>query len=240
MNETRNIQTPANLAGEFARSLDRLIESAPVGDDSGDSVATACRPCLVRTAAGWDSRYIEEIELKGEKWLSTLADAKNRVAKSNIIAFLGDRGPGKTRMAAEIVRGGDWPTDKGAWNGNATIYGKTALYRRAMDIFLDLRDCGKKGSTRSEKDVLESLASCGLLVIDEFQERGASDWEDRILCNLLDKRYAAQKPTIIIANFTVEQMGKALSDSVIDRMREGGKVFVFDWPSFRKPQKTTV
>ena len=40
--------------------------------------------------------------------------------------------------------------------------------------------------------------------------------------------------TILIGNYTVEEMKAALSPSVKDRMREGGRAFVFDWGSFRK------
>ncbi len=82
--------------------------------------------------------------------------------------------------------------------------------------------------------MLDSLAYAGLLVIDEFQERGESEWENRIICNLLDKRYATRRPTILIGNYTVDEMKAALSPSVKDRMREGGRAFVFDWGSFRR------
>lgn len=217
----------------LAGSFDKLIEKAPDGDGLGVA-DTPRKAYFVRQSNGWDSRYVAEIELKGEKWWSTFESAKSQVAACGIVAFLGNRGPGKTRMAAEIARAGYWPTDKGEWNGNMVVAGKTALYRRAMDVFLELRDCGKKGATRSEKDVLESLAFAGLLVIDEFQERGESEWENRIICNLLDKRYATRRPTILIANYTPEEMKNALSPSVKDRMRESGKAFVFDWGSFRR------
>lgn len=234
MNEDRNISESSDIALAIAASLDKLIETAPEGDDSGDHLKTPSRPSLVRVSSGWDSRYTEEIELEGEKWRETFESARTQVANSGIVAFLGTRGSGKTRMAAEIARAGYWPTDKGEWNGNMIVTGKTALYRRAMDIFLDLRDCNKKGAARSEKDVLESLAFVGLLVIDEFQERGETEWENRIISNLLDKRYATRRPTILIANYTPDEMKAALSPSVRDRMREAGKGYVFDWASFRR------
>ena len=63
---------------------------------------------------------------------------------------------------------------------------------------------------------------------------GESEWENRILCNLLDKRYTTRRPTVLIANHTVAEMTAALSPSVRDRMREGGKAFVFDWGSWRR------
>jgi DNA replication protein DnaC len=234
MNHMRNIQNGGDIAASIAQSFEKLIENAPCEKEGVIPDANCRRPSLVRSSNGWDARYVAEIVLTGEAWCRVFEEAKLRVADSGIVAFLGNRGPGKTRMAAEIARAGYWPNDKGEWNGNAMVYGKTALYRRAMDVFLELRDCGKKGASRSEKDVLEALSSAGLLVIDEFQERGESDWENRIICNLLDKRYATNRPTILIANYTPAEMKSALSPSVKDRMRESGKAFVFDWPSFRR------
>jgi DNA replication protein DnaC len=105
-----------------------------------------------------------------------------------------------------------------------------------MDLFLDLRDTGKKGSSISEKDVLAPHQLAGLFVIDEFQERGGSDWENRIITGLIDRRYSNNLPTIIIANLDRREMGAALNPSVVDRIRENGKAFTFDWPSFRTPQ----
>lgn len=226
-------ETAGTIAQSFADSFKKLIEEAPEGDGL-EIVAPTSKPCLVRPGSGWDSRYVEEVELIGDEWRRAFTESRDIVSKAGIVAYLGTRGSGKTRMAAEIARDGYWPTDKGEWNGNAIVSGKTALYRRAMDVFLELRDCNKKGASRSEKDVLETLASSGLLVIDEFQERGETDWENRIICNLLDKRYATHRPTILIANYSVDEMKKALSPSVRDRMRECGKAFVFNWQSYRK------
>jgi DNA replication protein DnaC len=98
---------------------------------------------------------------------------------------------------------------------------------------LDLRDASRNDSKTSEKQVLKKLEDVGLLVIDEFQERGESQWENRIVKNLIDKRYSDGRPTIIIANMTRGDMGAALGDSVKDRVRECGCVIEFNWTSYR-------
>jgi DNA replication protein DnaC len=139
-------------------------------------------------------------------------------------------------MAAELARGGDWPADRGSGRAIASQR-KTALYRRAMDIFLDLAHARKDHIRSSEKEVLTALAECGLLVIDEFQERGETEAENRKVKNLVDKRYADRLPTVIIANMTVRQLFESLGSSVIERGREKGKSIEFSWPSFRCPEK---
>ena len=229
-------------------ALDRLmaaIDDAPEGDDSQTRVQSdhgafsEARPNLVRLANGWGQKYVDPIELRGERWLAEFEDAKTAVAAGGIVLFLGKRGPGKTQMAAEVARNGNWPDDQAFSipSGNGTFFvakSQSARYLRALDLFLDLRDAAQPGSGSSEKKVLERLEKPGLLVIDEFQERGGSEWENRIVCNLIDKRYAANRPTIIIANLTREDMAKSLSPSILDRIRENGRAIMFDWESYRK------
>lgn len=232
-NPDRNVKSADSQLAGFFSALDAAIESAPEQPiPAREDVAVD--QFLVRASNGWGDRYTRKIELTGEQWHAAFAEASDLVAGGALVALLQDRGTGKTQMAAEIARAGRWARDAGEWNGNAMVRGKTALYRRAIDIFLDLRDAQKNSSDRSEKQVLASLEACGLLVIDEFQERGGSDWENRVITNLLDKRYAAMKPTIIIANFSRLELAGALNASVRDRMHQNGKSFTFDWPSYRR------
>jgi DNA replication protein DnaC len=230
----------ANHVVSTIDGLTRLIESAPEFIAPTDEARSVTIRYNVSTNHGWGERYTRDIPLSGEKWLSAFEDAKSAVEKCGIVAFLGGRGPGKTQMAAEVARAGKWPLDAKAWNGHHSVRHQTALYRRAMDIFLDLRDAAQNNSGTSEKKVLGQLESAGLLVIDEFQERGGSEWENRIICNLLDKRYSAERPTILIANYTREEMAGSLSPSVKDRIRENGKAIIFDWESYRKMKPASI
>jgi len=237
MNQTTPDAVSTVLDG-FAKLVAAAPESNLPQDDPYGLVAPSVRKTgfNVREANGWGAKYVNERELTGDEWAAKFEDAKKAVESEGIVAFLGGRGCGKTQMAAEIARSGRWPDDAGEWNGNFTTYSKTALYRRAMDVFLDLRDAAQNNSGTSEKKVMAKMEKVGLLVIDEFQERGGSEWENRIVCNLIDKRYAANRPTILIANYTREEMAKALSDSVKDRIRENGKAIIFNWKSYRANQ----
>ena len=230
----------AQHAADALEGFAKLIESVPEVDDSQTDLQAVSeapstpKPSAVRLSSGWGQKYVETIELRGERWLEEFENAKGAVAACGIVIFLGGRGPGKTQMAAEVARAGSWPADVGEWNGNQNVHGKTALYCRALDLFLDLRDAAQNNSGTSEKKVLAKLEKPGLVVIDEFQERGGSEWENRIVCNLIDKRYAANRPTILIANLSREDMARNLSDSIKDRIRENGKAIIFNWESYRK------
>jgi hypothetical protein len=231
-NMTTNNEIQDSLSS-LKESLSKLIEDAPEGDDSQDAFQSPSRPNLVQERHGWGMKYIEPIQPVGEQWLNAFADAADAVSKGGIVSLLGGRGQGKTRMAAEIARSGKWASDRGVSVDGRKVYQQTALYRRAMDIFLELREASKNHVKSSEKAVLDKLESFGLVVIDEFQERGETEWENRIMKNLLDRRYASNRPTIIIANMLRGDMGRALGDSVKDRVRECGTVIEFNWESFR-------
>lgn len=226
----------SDMARALAVSLDKLIEAAPEGSCGGGAIQSPSGPSYVRESNGWGRKYCEVIALHGDLWLAAFVSAKPVIRTGGIVAMVGDRGPGKTQMAAELARAGEWPTDKDEYtrgDGLVIHRGKTAMYRRSMDIFLDLREAAKNHVKSSEKEVLAKLANVGLLVIDEFQERGESEWENRIMKNLLDKRYASERPTIIIANMSRKDMFDALGESIVDRARENGKSINFNWPSYR-------
>jgi len=229
-------KTPDFAAG-IADSLTKLIEAAPEGDCSAESPQTLSAAIYVREAWGWGRKYCSEIALHGEEWFSALEIAKPVIASGGIVVMVGDRGPGKTQMAAELARTGNWPADKNEFSrGDGLIVhkSKTATYRRAMDVFLELREAAKNHVKSSEREVIDKLASVGLLVIDEFQERGDTEWENRIMKNLLDKRYASERPTILIANMKRKEIFDALGASIVDRARENGKSIEFNWPSYRQ------
>ena len=227
-----------DLIQNVLSDFDKLIDEAPGIDEPQAEQSSA--PHAISERHGWGKRYCENIELHGERWFAAMANAATVVASGGIVALIGGRGPGKTQMAAEIAKSGLFPIDhdeRTIINGcRITSDRKTAIYRRAIDLFLELREAAQRDSKTSEKKVLDKLAAPGLLVIDEFQERGETEWENRIINNLIDKRYSAGRPTIIIANLTRTDLFAALGDSITDRARENGKSIEFDWPSFRKPR----
>ncbi|HEY1122250.1 MAG TPA: hypothetical protein VGE67_11650 [Haloferula sp.] len=227
----------------LTNGIDRMLaEADDVPADGGLSVTaeplvpTVNRQSLL-TVHGWPKRYVDPIELEGDEWKLTFANAMPYVERGGIVIFHGTRGPGKTRMAAEIARSGRFPADVVKGKGAAGIPQdpkRTALYRTAMEFFVEVRSSYRKNSETSEKAIIDRLAGAGLLVLDELQERGESPFEDRLLTHLIDRRYGAMLPTILIANYTREEFTQALGASAIDRFRECGKRFEFTWESYRR------
>lgn len=169
---------------------------------------------------GWPAKWLEEIksEPTGDGWKAAFGRGLAVLDNHGILILHGKRGPGKTRMAAEL-----------------SLYAGKTRYRTAMRFFLEIRATYRNKDV-SEMEIIDDLVAANLLVLDELQERGETPFEDRLLTHLIDARYAENKPTILIANYTATELAAALGFSVVDRVRENGATIEFTWPSFRKPQ----
>ena len=180
-----------------------LIDAAPDAPElpprpPGDEWAASCRTGLpTRYRRFW--KHPDD-----EQWNRRFQRIKNRLQKDRgILGIIGNRGTGKTQLAAEIIK---------------DLAPESATYTTAMELFLRIRATFDKGSSETEKDIVKQLASTQLLVIDELQERSESAWENRLLTEIIDKRYGNERPTILISNLTASELTASLGDSITDRM----------------------
>lgn len=155
--------------------------------------------------------------------------AKNRdrlcgkLGSGFLVALIGNRGTGKTQMAVHAV----------AYNAKAA---RTALYCKAMEIFLEIRATYTMADA-SELGAVNKFIEPALLVVDEIQQRGETPFEDRLLAYLIDKRYDAMVDTILIGNLTPQALTDSLDPSIVDRLRETGGIVECVWESFRQQPK---
>ena len=202
-----------------APSLPTAEEQAELDRIAVIETLTARQRQALAKSTGWPAKALTDVQtipLKGDKWLERFEKAKAVIANDGILILFGGRGPGKSRMAAEL----------------AVIQGQ-ADYITAMGFFLDVRATYNRNSDVTERDIINELTASRLLVLDEMQVRGDKPFEDRLLTHLVDARYAAQRPTILIANLTRPELSESLGASIVDRVRENGMVIEFNWPSFR-------
>lgn len=153
--------------------------------------------------------------------MATLNFLCGRLHSGCLIALIGTNGPGKTQLGVECIR-----------HMTSDLF--SARYATAMDFFIELKKSYRKDSMHDEGEVLNLFARPRLLVLDECQERGETEWEDRILTYLIDRRYRDQKDTILISNLKREEFEASLGRSVISRLNETGGIIECTWPSFRK------
>jgi len=194
--------------------------------------AGLCDVCLEReleselTQKGGKLTYLKTFPERAKKFIAegraggpSIAKAKAllKLLRSNqgpLIILIGDRGTGKTVMAT-------W------WAGMLGF----GLYTKAFDFFAAVRKTYHDSKVR-EHEVLDRYRKADFLVFDEAQERKESDWENMTLTNLVDKRYDALKPTVIITNLKQDALDAALGPSIIRRATETGGIVDCNWKPY--------
>ena len=169
-------------------------------------------------------------ECEGEGWLDTFIHARRVILQGGIAVFVGDCGVGKTRMSYELAK----IIPNRSMSVSRMVRQMPAVYTTA-DQMLDKfkQSFGNEGDAPSEKTSMEGYTSCTLLVIDEIDSSIRTDFAQRKLKRIVDERYMAKLPTILITNEDRSRLKQLLPKPVISRIRETGKGFHFDWPSFR-------
>ena len=141
-----------------------------------------------------------------------------------LLLLIGDRGPGKTQMAT-------W------WAAERVRAGKAAgWYRKIADLISEIKLTWNAGgkSVGTEDDLLRKYRTTAFLVLDEFNERGSSEWESRTLANIIDHRYDNMLATVIIANMSEREVRLQVQPSIVSRAEETGGLVVCDWRSYRQ------
>lgn len=158
----------------------------------------------------------------GEQWIQKCKTALRRlVTDKETIVISGDCGTGKTVMAARIAH---------SYLKNR----KSVTYIRASDFYIKLKSTWKKDTKMTEEDFLLQYQEPQLLIIDEIQDRGSTDWENTLLNTLLDKRYSNLKATLILTNKTGQEATDQLPTSIQSRINGSGSHLACTWGSFRR------
>lgn len=138
------------------------------------------------------------------------------------LLLLGRVGTGKTHIAISLM--------KEFVNKNPK---EKALYSTMLKILRLIKSTWRKDAEETEESVIGALTKIPLLVVDEVGICFGTDAEKLIFNEIIGDRYNNLLPTLLIANCTVKELEAVLGDRVIDRFRDGGKVLVFDWESYR-------
>lgn len=173
--------------------------------------------------ANWNApkRHLELQTLDSSgKWGRTFFVLKGKLQRGFLTALAGGRGCGKTQIGVELLK----------LTAEAE---RSALYCSAIEFFIDIKATYRKDADRTEKDVIASYRKPSLLVIDDAGRRAETDWEDRMLFELLDKRYDDLSDTLLISNQTTEDFLASIGPSLSSRMEETGGIINCDWASFR-------
>lgn len=136
------------------------------------------------------------------------------------LILLGQAGAGKTHVACAIL--------------NAFLRrGLSGKYLSTAQAFRLIRETWRRENETTERQALKQLCAPDLLVLDEVGGQRGTDSEFCILTEIVSGRYDREVPTILVSNLAMIELTQLVGERVIDRLKEGGRVLVFDWPSLR-------
>lgn len=137
------------------------------------------------------------------------------------LLLIGRPGTGKTHLAAGILQ------------AVAQVHNTTGVTHTAREVVRMLRATWSRGAEWSEEEVIESLGTSPLLVLDEVGVGFSTEAEQTQLFDVLDLRYQLRRPTVVVSNLNMPLLSGVLGERLLDRLQEGAKVLVCDWPSYR-------
>lgn len=165
----------------------------------------------------------EEKRSRKETCEKYAAEFPKNLAKGTSMIFCGSTGTGKTHLACSIA------------NKIIHEHSATALFISVVDAVRTVKESYSKTSQTTEREAIASFTVPDLLILDEVGVQYGTDSERLILTEIINKRYEATKPSILISNLEIDALIHFLGDRIIDRLRENsGKYFSFQWESFRK------
>lgn len=146
-----------------------------------------------------------------------------------VVALLGPRGLGKTTIAAEIIK-------ERVSKTYFTAAQEMPVYRKLTQIIARYKllyaDFGGVNGERLQAR-LESLCDIPLLVLDEVHDCEDLKLKNRMLKDIVDRRYAAKRDTLLIGNQSAEEFQRTTDDSILSRLGEHGGIIECNWPSWR-------
>lgn len=142
--------------------------------------------------------------------------------KGICLTLCGLPGTGKTHLACAIAN------YLGSDSGHGIKF--TGVYKAISEVKSTF-----SGGGESEREVYERFTNLKLLILDEVGVQFGTKTEELIMFEILNRRYEAMKPTILISNLKVDELKEFIGERVMDRIKEGGgPVIAFDWESYRK------
>jgi DNA replication protein DnaC len=173
-------------------------------------------------------RTFDTYEVHNEKQGHALAIAQayaddfwhSHLREGGSLVFGGSPGTGKSHLALAIAQ--------------QVMRRGTAAYMDAASLVRKVRATWGRDAQVGEETVLQQLGSeLDLLVIDEVGSQTGTENEQMILFEVLNRRYADLRPTILLTNLSGEAFKDMLGERTIDRLRERAVFVPFTWDSYR-------
>lgn len=181
--------------------------------------------------AGIQKRFLnctfENYEANGE--LQTYVKSKVQSFADNFPKVLlagsslilsGSVGTGKTHLSCAVAN-------------QLALSGYTSCLRTVSELVQSIRDGRNWSNNKTSSQLIDEYAAFDLLIIDEFGVQSGTDNELNILFDVVNARYADQKPTMALTNLSKEEFKQKVGDRIFDRLTHKGVFLPLEWGSYR-------
>jgi DNA replication protein DnaC len=161
-----------------------------------------------------------EGQVKAKAACEALVTAMLEGREAPNLIMTGKPGTGKTHLSCGIV---------------LALYGRKKVKRVDLpDLIREIRSTWRKDSEVTEETVLDWYGAIDLLILEEVGTGSGSDDERARIFQVINRRYEAMLPTVVVTNLSLAELREEMGERVIDRLREGERsLVVFDWESSR-------
>lgn len=179
--------------------------------------------------AGFPPRHLKSLGVTRDTpgpWQTLFRRILDRLEQGDggMFVLLGNRGVGKTQLATDVA--------------HVEAHGTraaTTLYRTAGEMVAEaVASMSVDGGGLAAHSL--KLARVNFLVIDEWQVRKRGEFDDRLLTDVIDRRYRDLRTTLIVSNETRDEFASGAGESVVSRAVETGGIVECAWTSFRTPR----
>lgn len=149
------------------------------------------------------------------------ADFQKLYSRGVCMVLRGNVGTGKNHLACAIAR-------------QVSEQGYSSLLVTVSEILQRIRSTWGRNLPENDGEIIDRFADVNLLILDEVGRQYGTDAEKLDLFKVIDARYRAMRPTMVISNLSPVKICDYLGEAAYDRLRENdGRLVNFDWMSHR-------
>lgn len=137
------------------------------------------------------------------------------------LSLCGVGGTGKTLLACELA------------HYCASSLLRSVRYVTANEMISEIQ-ASYSTEGKSEASEITRLVNYDILIIDEIDTKAGNENAQRLLTDIINRRYNDNKPVIVVSNQLFAGLGKFVGERVHDRLHENAFICTFQWGSFRR------
>lgn len=145
--------------------------------------------------------------------------------KGRCLVLVGKSGTGKTHLSCAMASA-------------LAQQGRSVRFVEVYALIDEIKHEAFHGEGSEHGEIKRYSEDYDLLILDEVGAQLGSDWERSTLFKIINNRYKACLPTIMISNVERSDFIAYVGDRVYDRLQENGGITVlFQWDSHRRASK---